>query len=240
MDYKLKWYAALPLRSHWQAGNTVTFVYSSPGVCAHNCAQAYTCGQVAEVSPSGMNNIEVLDSEYESCGLRGCVQLVEITHVLSKQELAYALEEYYATDWCQRMHMNVSIQKVIDMYALQDVPGPEDVCDGYKALHSDMTAYDRFQYVPGKRYEMGGIVAPCNRGFHYCKRLLDVYRYYSACSATRIFTVRAWGRQRDTRDGRKSVATCIQLDKELSYKQIMGFLRNMVTCSHDEMELLNE
>jgi hypothetical protein len=48
----------------------------------------------------------------------------------------------------------------------------------YKAFNGDMTCRD-FQYEEGKSYEIEGEIKCCNRGFHACINLLDVFNYYN-------------------------------------------------------------
>ena len=47
----------------------------------------------------------------------------------------------------------------------------------YKAFKADLTCRD-FQYEEGKTYEIDGEPKLCNRGFHACLNLLDVFNYY--------------------------------------------------------------
>ena len=47
----------------------------------------------------------------------------------------------------------------------------------YKGFNGDMTCRD-FQYEEGKCYEIEGEIKCCNRGFHACTNLLDVFNYY--------------------------------------------------------------
>ena len=49
---------------------------------------------------------------------------------------------------------------------------------GYKVFCSDWTCLG-FQYEVGKTYEMDATeIKLCNRGFHFCKRLVDCFSYY--------------------------------------------------------------
>ena len=50
-------------------------------------------------------------------------------------------------------------------------------CKAYKAFNSDMTCMD-FQYEEGKTYEFDGKPELCERGFHACLSLADVFNYY--------------------------------------------------------------
>lgn len=48
---------------------------------------------------------------------------------------------------------------------------------GYKAFNQDMTCRG-YKYEIGKTYHMDGEIVPCKRGFHFCKSIIDCYRFY--------------------------------------------------------------
>jgi hypothetical protein len=49
----------------------------------------------------------------------------------------------------------------------------------YKALRPDLTSKRRsFQFEIGKKYSVEGEIIPCRNGFHACKNVRDVFRYY--------------------------------------------------------------
>ena len=50
-------------------------------------------------------------------------------------------------------------------------------CKAYKAFNADLTCRD-FKYEEGKTYEIDGEPELCNRGFHACLSLTDVFNYY--------------------------------------------------------------
>ena len=50
-------------------------------------------------------------------------------------------------------------------------------CKAYKAFNSDLTCRD-FQYEEDKTYEIEDDPKLCERGFHACLNLLDVFNYY--------------------------------------------------------------
>jgi hypothetical protein len=61
---------------------------------------------------------------------------------------------------------------------------------GYKGFDKDLKCKD-FQYEIGKLYEMEEEPSICVDGFHYCEKLIDVFRHKS--SNCRICKVRAYG-----------------------------------------------
>lgn len=64
---------------------------------------------------------------------------------------------------------------------------------GYKALNADMSAAcGNMTYEAGKWYEIEGELKMCENGFHFCKNILDLPKYWSVyCNQTRIFEVEA-------------------------------------------------
>ena len=60
-------------------------------------------------------------------------------------------------------------------YEIQKVTNGK--CKAYKAFKADLTCRD-FQYEEGKTYEIDCESKLCNRGFHACLNLLDVFDYY--------------------------------------------------------------
>lgn len=70
--------------------------------------------------------------------------------------------------------------------------------DGYKATKADMTC-NEYQYVLGKQHDMpeGAVIRDCESGFHLCRDLNDVFRYYSIGGGNRFFCVHALVRKKD-------------------------------------------
>jgi hypothetical protein len=50
-------------------------------------------------------------------------------------------------------------------------------CKAYKAFNANMTCR-RFQYKEGKTYELDDEPILCQKGFHACLSLVDVFNYY--------------------------------------------------------------
>ena len=64
--------------------------------------------------------------------------------------------------------------------------------EGYKATEKDMKCRD-YQYELGTQHDMPDEteIKECEQGFHLCKTLSDVFRYYEVCDGHRFFKVRA-------------------------------------------------
>lgn len=72
---------------------------------------------------------------------------------------------------------------------------------GYKATESDMKCRD-YQYELGKLHNMPDDtkIVDCQTGFHLCKELSDVFKFYSVGNNHRYFEVQALVRKKDAEE----------------------------------------
>ena len=91
---------------------------------------------------------------------------------------------------------------------------------GYKGFNADMTCQG-FQYEPGNAYEMDSRIEPCERGFHFCRNMADVFNYYSGKDC-RYAEVEALGKVVDRDD--KSVTDRIRIVRELTWPEVLGIM----------------
>ena len=89
---------------------------------------------------------------------------------------------------------------------------------GYKAFLSDMTTKhgDNTVYEVGKTYTVEGEVKICENGYHFCKKCVDVYDYYS--KPCRICEVNVTGAVQT--QGNKSVGRRLKILRELTADEI--------------------
>ena len=89
---------------------------------------------------------------------------------------------------------------------------------GYKAFLSDMTTKhgDNTVYEVGKTYTVEGEVRICENGYHFCKKCVDVYDYYS--KPCRICEVNVTGAVQT--QGNKSVGRKLKILRELTADEI--------------------
>ena len=89
---------------------------------------------------------------------------------------------------------------------------------GYKAFFSDMTTKhgDNTVYEVGKTYTVEGEVKICENGYHFCKKCVDVYDYYS--KPCRICEVSVTGAVQT--QGNKSVGRRLKILRELTADEI--------------------
>ncbi|MDR1230795.1 MAG: pentapeptide repeat-containing protein [Spirochaetaceae bacterium] len=87
---------------------------------------------------------------------------------------------------------------------------------GYKGFDKNLKCRG-FQYEIGRIYEMPEPPSVCSRGFHFCKKIVNVHGYYNL-ENSRICEVEALGEIAG--DGNKSVTNRIQIIRELSREEI--------------------
>ena len=99
---------------------------------------------------------------------------------------------------------------------------------GYKAFLSDMTTKhgDNTVYEVGKTYTVEGEVKICENGYHFCKKCVNVYDYYS--KPCRICEVSVTGAVQT--QGNKSVGRKLKILRELTADEISS-LCNSGNCN---------
>ena len=95
---------------------------------------------------------------------------------------------------------------------------------GYKAFLPDMTTKhgDNTVYEVGKTYTVEGEIKICENGYHFCKKCVDVYDYYS--KPCRICEVNVTGAVQT--QGNKSVGRKLKILRELTADEISSLLNS--------------
>ena len=94
---------------------------------------------------------------------------------------------------------------------------------GYKAFNKDLTCRG-FQYEIGKEFIHEGSIELCDRGFHFCKKIVDILSYYNLKDEdTRLCEIEATGKIIE--DDNKCVTDKIKIIREIS-KEEMYMLGN--------------
>ena len=88
---------------------------------------------------------------------------------------------------------------------------------GYKAFNKDLTCKG-MQYKVGEIFEINENPICCKRGFHFCKNITDVYKFYAMSDDTRICEIEALGDI--VTDDVKYCTNKIKIIKEICSKEI--------------------
>ena len=92
---------------------------------------------------------------------------------------------------------------------------------GYKVFNSDWTCR-KFKYEVGKTYEHKGVVNLCQEGFHFCKKLIDCFNYYSFDPKNKVAEIEAEGEIIEGTD--KCVTSKITIIKELTWYEVLDYV----------------
>ena len=94
---------------------------------------------------------------------------------------------------------------------------------GYKVFNKDWTCRG-FQYEVGKTYEMKKAPVCCNRGFHFCGKLIDCFNYYHFDSENKVAEIEALGAIDDDGNEGKYCTNKIKIVRELSWHEVLDLV----------------
>lgn len=97
---------------------------------------------------------------------------------------------------------------------------------GFKGTDKNMRCQDDYQYELGKQFDLDEDVEPmvCSKGFHFCKKLENVFRYYKIGDGNRFFEVEALVKKSDLdpkkKEYAKYAAKSIRFIRELTVDEV--------------------
>jgi len=91
---------------------------------------------------------------------------------------------------------------------------------GYKVFDPNWTCRG-FQYEIGKTYVEDVEPKCCNKGFHFCKDLMDCFNYYAFNSDNKVAEVIAIGDVDEEQGGSKCCTNKIQIIREISWGEVL-------------------
>ena len=94
---------------------------------------------------------------------------------------------------------------------------------GYKIFNSDWTCRG-FQYEVGKTYEMKEDPICCERGFHFCGKLIDCFGYYNFDSENKVAEIEATGAIDDDGNEEKYCTNKIKIVRELTWHEVLDLV----------------
>ena len=94
---------------------------------------------------------------------------------------------------------------------------------GYKVFNKDWTCRG-FQYEVGKTYEMKEDPVCCDRGFHFCGKLIGCFKYYDFDSENKVAEIEALGAIDDDGNEEKYCTNKIKIVRELSWHEVLDLV----------------
>ena len=94
---------------------------------------------------------------------------------------------------------------------------------GYKVFKPDWTCRG-FYYEVGKTYEMKEDPVCCERGFHFCGKLIDCFNYYKFDSENKVAEIEATGAIDDDGNEEKYCTNKIKIVRELSWHEVLDLV----------------
>ena len=94
---------------------------------------------------------------------------------------------------------------------------------GFKVFRNNWTCRG-FQYAVGETYEMEGDPVCCERGFHFCGKLIDCFNYYNFDSKNKVAEIEATGAVDDDGNEEKYCTNKIRIVRELSWHEVLDLV----------------
>lgn len=95
---------------------------------------------------------------------------------------------------------------------------------GYKVFNSDWTCRG-FQYKVGETYKYEGKISICETGFHFCKKLIDCFNYYTFDPENKVAIIEATGEVIESNySNSKCVTNEIKIIRELNWHEVLDMV----------------
>ena len=101
---------------------------------------------------------------------------------------------------------------------------------GYKVFNPDWTCRG-FQFEVGKIFEEDITPVCCERGFHFCTKAYDCFKYYSFNPDNKIAEVEALGDIRTNNDDSKCCTNKIHIVREISWQEALELVNFGKACT---------
>lgn len=101
---------------------------------------------------------------------------------------------------------------------------------GYKVFNSDWTCRG-FQYNVGQVYEMDEKPICCDRGFHFCTKASDCFKYYSFDPDNKVAEVEAFGDIDTNNDDSKCSTNKIYIIREITWQEVLNLVNLGKGCT---------
>ncbi len=94
---------------------------------------------------------------------------------------------------------------------------------GYKVFGPDWTCRG-FQYQVGECYEIDEMPVVCEKGFHFCEKLIDCYDYYSFDENNKVAEIIAYGDIDIDENEEKICTNKIKIVKKLEWQEVLNMV----------------
>ena len=101
---------------------------------------------------------------------------------------------------------------------------------GYKVFNSDWTCRG-FQYEVGKVFEEDVTPVCCDRGFHFCTKASDCFRYYDFNPDNKVAEVEALGDIDTQDDDSKCCTNKIHIIREITWQEVLDLVNLGKACT---------
>ena len=161
----------------------------------------------------GLDKVDVITSDmiegYTSIGSQAFENCTALTSII----FGNSITSIY---WNAFYHCHKLSRVIIGDKSFETQEVVNGKCKVYKAFNADLTCRE-FQYEEGKTYEIKGKIRLCERGFHACLNLLDVFKYYNGKFGKDIVVheVELEDVSEERRDDSKVVAKKITIGKRI-------------------------
>ena len=93
----------------------------------------------------------------------------------------------------------------------------------YKVFNSDWSCRDKV-YEVGKTYSIEEKPKICNKGFHYCPKLINCFRYYDFDPENKVAEVEVLGDIDISPEGGKECTNKIKIVRELTWNEVLNLV----------------
>ncbi len=101
---------------------------------------------------------------------------------------------------------------------------------GYKVFNSDWTCRG-FQFEIGKTFTEDVTPVCCKRGFHFCTKAADCFKYYSFDPSNKVAEVEALGEIDSNNDDSKCSTNKIHIIREITWQEVLDLVNLGKACT---------
>ena len=101
---------------------------------------------------------------------------------------------------------------------------------GYKVFNPDWSCRE-MQYKVGTSYEMDDKPVVCNRGFHFCIKASDCFKFYDFNSQNKVAEIEAYGDINQEADSSKCCTNKIKIVREIPWDEVLRIVNEGRDCT---------